>query len=124
MRQLLLGPLLAFGLSAPAAAQLPENYVIDTAADLVALCSVEPSNAEFVAAIHFCHGYGHGAVQYHLITAAALPERDFFCLPDPGPTREQAWSGFLEWMDANPQYLEVEALNAMFRYLAATYPCP
>ena len=124
MRQLFLVPVLAFGLSVPAMAQMPENYVIDTAADLVALCGADPSHAEYTAAIHFCHGYGHGAVQYHLITAAALPERDFFCLPDPAPTRAEGWAGFLEWIEANPQYLDVEALNAVFRYLAITYPCP
>ena len=123
MRQFFLVPALALGLSAPAAAQMPENYVIDTAADLVAICGVDASHADYVAAIHFCHGYGHGAIQYHLIAAEAMPERSFFCIPDPAPTRAEAWADFLSWMDANPAYLEVEALNAMFQYLAVTYPC-
>ena len=102
---------------------MPENYVIDTAADLVTLCSVDPDNPEYVAAIHFCHGYGSGAVQYHFIQVQAMPELQMFCLPDPPPTRAEAWTDFLVWIDGNPDYLDGEALDAVFAFLADAYPC-
>jgi hypothetical protein len=116
--------LIAAAMAAPASAQLEQHYSVDTAADLVALCSVEPGDETYVAAINFCHGYGHGAVQYHLIQAAAMPELRVFCVPDPAPTRAEVRRGFLSWIETNPDYLTVEALDALFTYLGRTYPCP
>ena len=117
-------PALAMLAVAPATAQMPENFVIDTAADLVAVCSVDPASDAYVAASNFCEGYGHGAVQYHLIEVQAMPERRLFCAPTPPPTREAVLADFLAWMDRNPAYLPGEALDALFSFLAVTYPCP
>lgn len=116
--------LIAAALATPASAQLEQHYSVDTTADLVALCSVEPGDETYVAAINFCHGYGHGAVQYHLIQAAAMPELRVFCVPDPAPSRAEVRRGFLGWIETNPDYLTVEALDALFTYLGRTYPCP
>ena len=123
MRLPVLFPVLLLFMTAHAPAQMPENYVIDTTADLIALCSVDPADAEYVAAIHFCHGYGAGAVQYHFIQVQAMPQLQMFCLPDPPPTRAEAWSDFLAWTDGNPSYLDGEALDAVFAFLAEAYPC-
>ena len=90
MRLPVLFPVLLLLMTAQAPAQMPENYVIDTTADLIALCSVDPADPEYVAAIHFCHGYGAGAVQYHFIQVQAMPQLRMFCLPDPPPTRAEA----------------------------------
>ena len=124
MRPLALLPVLPLLVMAPAAAQMPQDYVIDTAADLVAVCSVDPADEAYVAASNFCEGYGHGAVQYHLIEVRAMPERRMFCTPSPAPTREAVLADFLTWMDQNPQYLSGEALDALFTFLAVSYPCP
>ena len=123
MRPLLLLPVLLPFMTTQTPAQMPENYVIDTTADLVTLCSVEPSDPEYVSAIHFCHGSGAGAVQYHLIQVQAMPDLRMFCVPAPPPTRAEAWSSFLAWIDQNPGYLDDEALDAVFAFLAETYPC-
>lgn len=120
----LIAVFLAILLTGPAAARLEQHYSVDTAADLVALCSVDPGDDDYVAAINFCHGYGHGAVQYHLIQVAAMSDLRVFCVPDPAPTRAEVRRGFLSWMESHPDYLTVEALDALFTYLARTYPCP
>ena len=124
MRSLALLPALSLLAMAPASAQMPENFVIDTAADLVAVCSVDPSSEEYVAALNFCEGYGHGAVQYHNIMAEAVPAFRLFCTPDPAPTREEVWADALNWITARPALLQGEALDAMFTYLSETFPCP
>jgi hypothetical protein len=106
-----------------AGAQSPENFKVDTAADLVALCSAEPTSADYSAAIHFCHGFGSGAYHYYAIEAEADPARKFICQPEPHPTRTEVINGFLAWMKKNPQYLNSEAVDVVFRYLGETYPC-
>jgi hypothetical protein len=106
-----------------AAAQSPEEFKIETARDLVSLCAAEPTAPNYVAAIHFCHGFGAGAYHYYAILAEAEPGRKFVCVPQPGPTRTEAINGFVAWMKKNPQYLTGEAVDALFRYLGETYPC-
>lgn len=119
----LLALFLAVVMAAPASAQRSEQYTVDTTADLVALCSVEPGDEDYIAAINFCYGYAHGAIQYHLLQLAAMPELQIFCIPEPRPTRAEARRGFLEWVEDNPDYMDEEALNALFTYFARTYPC-
>ena len=46
--------------SAAHAAVTEENFRIETTKDLVALCSVDASDPNAVAAIHMCHGYVMG----------------------------------------------------------------
>ena len=123
MKNWLLGAAMCALLPNVGAAQTAENFIIDTTADLVALCSVEPGTDAYTAAIHFCHGYGHGAIQYYLIQLQAHPEAQIFCATEPIPTRDEAWAGFLAWMGENEDMLGGEALDAVFMYLAETYPC-
>ena len=111
-------------MTAPASAQQPEQYTVDTTADLVELCSVEPGDQDYVAAINFCYGYAHGAIQYYQLQQAAMPELQIFCIPEPRPSRAEARRGFLEWMENHPDYMDDEALNALFTYFARILPCP
>jgi hypothetical protein len=43
-----------------------ESFRVRSTADLVEICSVPPSDATYVAAVGFCHGYGVGAYHYYL----------------------------------------------------------
>ncbi len=104
-------------------AQTPEDFDVDSAEDLVMLCGAKPDSPNYMAAIHFCHGFGTGAYHYYLVQAAADPSKKFICLPDPAPTRTEALNSFVSWMGDNPQYHNDEAVDALFRYLGETYPC-
>ena len=106
-----------------ALAQSPERFVVDTTADFVALCTTDEADPDYVAAISFCRGYGHGAVHYHQIMAEAVPAFRVFCVPDPAPSRAEVWQGFLGWIDENPEYMSDEALDALFAFLESEYPC-
>jgi hypothetical protein len=69
----------AFSLASSAAgAADPDNFRVRTTEDLVQLCSVEPADPNYVAAIHFCHGFGSGAYQYYESTVAP---NERFCVP-------------------------------------------
>jgi Rap1a immunity proteins len=104
-------------------AQTPDSFVIDTAGELAVLCSVKPGSPNYTAAIHFCHGYGHGAFHYYKIESLAKGGSKFICFSNPAPTRVEAWNGFLKWLKKNPKYNDGEAVDVLFRYLGETYPC-
>ncbi|MBK8907368.1 MAG: hypothetical protein IPM60_05550 [Rhodospirillales bacterium] len=123
MRLLLAAALGMMLLTLDAEAASPENFTVDTAEDLVALCSADPSNPNYVAAIHFCHGFGSGGYHYYKIEALANPEREFVCFKEPFPTRTAVIENFVKWAKKHPQYMENEAMDVLFRYLAETYPC-
>ena len=124
MRRIVAAITVSLSVSGAAWAQEPVNFVFDTARDLVAVCQVPPSDPNYTAAIHFCRGYGHGAIQYYLVEALADPAEQFLCFPDPPPTREQGWAQFETWIDAHPEHLDDEAVDVLFRFLGETFPCP
>lgn len=106
-----------------ATAAEPDDFRARTTADMVALCGADPASENYVAAIHFCHGFASGAYQYHLASIAASPGSRFVCLPDPPPSRSQAIAAFVVWAKQNPQHMQEPPVESMFRYLAGQYPC-
>jgi Rap1a immunity proteins len=102
----------------------PDDFHVRTTEDLVALCSAEPTDPNYVAAIHFCHGFGTGAYQYYESIASEDPSALFVCPPDPRPTRGEAIAGFVAWAHANPQFMKDRPVDSLFRYLSTAYPCP
>jgi hypothetical protein len=101
-----------------------ENFIVKTTSDLVALCETEPSQPNYVAAIHFCEGFGVGAYQYYLALAARDPAARYVCTPDPPPTRDNVKTAFVAWAKSNPSVMSDAPVNSLFRYLGQTYPCP
>ena len=107
----------------PANALDANNFRLNSTGDLVALCSADPSAHDYVAAIHFCHGFAAGAYQYYSMLAGAVPEARYVCVPDPPPTRSEAIAGFIDWAKRNPRYTSDKAVDSIFRYLSERYPC-
>lgn len=107
----------------PATAATPDQFVARTTADLVALCSADPASENYIAAIHFCHGFATGAYQYYLSLAAASEANRFVCPPDPPPSRSQAIIDFLGWVEQNAQYMSDPPVDSIFRHLGQKYPC-
>lgn len=107
----------------PAGAATIENFQVKTAADLAALCSADPGSDKYVAAIHFCQGFGVGAWQYYKAQSGDDPTAEYVCVPSPPPTRNEAMAGFVAWVRAHPEHQSGSAVDGLFRYLADTYPC-
>lgn len=108
----------------PAVAASPDQFRARTTADMVALCAADPSSENYVAAIHFCHGFAAGAYQYYLSLAAASEQSRFVCMPDPPPSRTEAIAEFVAWAKQHPDYMSQTPVDTMFRYLGGRYPCP
>ena len=119
----LAGSLLPMAVVSRVAALDATNFQIRSAADLVALCSAQSASSEYVAAIHFCHGFVAGAYQYYATLETAAPAEKFVCAPSPPPTRNQVVTGYVIWARANPEAMRSAAIDSLFRYLSATYPC-
>jgi hypothetical protein len=106
-----------------AAAVTRDNFLMRTARDYVEVCSAAESDPLYQAAIGFCHGYGVGAVHYYLAATADGKQAAFVCLPDPRPPRTETLQKFLAWARANPQFMDERPVDAIFRFLAAEWPC-
>lgn len=123
MRALLVGIVAVLAFSGAGMAQTADDFKVENTADFVDLCSADPNHPLYVAAIHFCHGFGSGAYHYYEAEAVARPDAKFVCFPTPGPTRSQVIDNFVAWVKARPQYLTSPAVDTIFRYLGETYPC-
>ena len=119
---LLLAGFLAAGVT-PAAAATIENFQVSTAADLVDLCSTDPGSEHYIAAIHFCQGFGVGAYRYYLAQTADDPSSQYVCPPNPPPSRNEVMAAFVNWASAHPEYMNDAPVDTLFRFLGQIYPC-
>ena len=99
----------------------PGRFQVRNLGDLVEICRVGPGHPHELEAVGYCNGYGRGALDYHraVVPAHAPP---LFCAPqgtDPGALRAR----FVAWADANPSRLAGPAVEGVFAFLAATFPC-
>lgn len=118
---------LAFLLLAPApsfSAHSADNFQLRNAQDLADLCAVPDGDPMVEAARGFCYGFLSGAGEYHRAIHLGPRDKPLICPPEPKPTRAEAAQGFVDWARANPQYMKETAIDALFRFAMAKYPCP
>jgi hypothetical protein len=120
---LLTGALCVTLMNVSAKAATTEDFQVRTTSEYVALCSANPGQPNYVAAIHFCQGFASGAYQYYVGLAARSPNDRFVCLPDPPPSRDTALAAFVNWVNANPSSANDPPVDSIFHFLAETYPC-
>ncbi len=106
-----------------AGAATPESFRVETARDLLKLCSTAPSNPLYKEAIHFCHGFLVGAYAHHEAKNSGPEGRLLVCLPDPAPSRNDMVFMFVDWLKAHPQYLDEKPVDAEFRFLMEKWSC-
>jgi len=106
------------------AAVSPDDFMIRTTGDLVRLCSADPTDPSYAAAIHFCHGFGAGVYQTEQLHQAASRAAPLYCTPNPPPTRNEAVAGFITWAKASPAVADELPAAGVLHYLMQTYPCP
>ena len=77
----MLGCLLALAPADTRAAVTEDQFVARTAGDLAALCSADPSDRLYTAAVNFCHGFGAGTYGVLSEVENANPKVRLFCAP-------------------------------------------
>jgi hypothetical protein len=101
----------------------PQNFLLRTTGDFVALCGVSRDDPNAIAAIHFCHGYYVGVDHYAEVTGR--PFRDIVYCPPEGLklTRDQVLGMVVQYHRKNPQYASEAPVEGIIRWAAATWPC-
>jgi len=105
------------------AAVTDEDFVLSTTQNLVNLCSVSPSDPRAKEAIQMCEGFMLGAYHYYLATNSGKNDMRLVCMPNPTPSRNDVAAMFVEWINANPQYLKEAPVDSEFRFMSAKWPC-
>jgi len=120
MQRALLTILPLFPLAAPAVA--PVNFEVRNNADLVALCSTPPTDPNYVAAIHYCHGVAVGFARYYEAISVGPDFEHIFCVPK-AVSRNQVLTQYVAYSKARPQYDQEALGNVLIKFLTDTYPC-
>jgi len=100
-----------------------KDFEVQTTENIINLCTASPDDPLYHQAINFCHGYLVGAYRYYEAAGSGPAGLKLVCLPDPHPSRNDAFDMFVEWVKAHPQYLKEKAVETEFRFLMQTWPC-
>lgn len=114
---------LAWAIPATAGAVTPEDFKIETARDVVDVCTVPESDSYYAVATAFCHGYAVATYDVYEALTARKNAKHFVCMPEPAPPRTQVIADFVTWMNAHRQYDEEHPTNAIFKFLVEKWPC-
>jgi hypothetical protein len=107
-----------------ALAATPDQFRVRSTADLVEICSTPANDPLYPAAMGFCHGFAVGAYQYYHSSVSGPQGKPFVCLPaSPPPSRTEGLQMFVAWARENPQHMGEPAVDTLFRWLVATWPC-
>jgi hypothetical protein len=99
------------------------DFEVDTAQNLLDLCSADPNDALHTEALQFCYGFLEGMAHYHDRLTAG-PEIDPIVCPTGRVTREDFVEVYVNFARANPQFLEEDPADNVVRAAIATWPCP
>jgi len=108
------------------AAVTEDMFKMRDTSDLVGLCSAGQSDPLYVAAIHFCQGFGSGAYGVASEYEAAHRRTRMFCPPDADhrPSRNAAIADFVQWAGARPDVMGLPVTDGLLRFLSDRFPCP
>ncbi len=108
------------------AAVTEDMFQVRDTSDLVGLCSAGQADPLYVAAIHFCQGFGSGAYGVASEYEAARSRARMFCPPsaDRRPSRNTAIAEFVQWAGARPEVMRLPVTDGLLRFLSDRFPCP
>jgi len=115
--------LVAFLMPGRVGAVEKDDFLVDTTADLIELCTAPAGDPLHKEATHFCIGFLVGAYHYHVVATMGPDGKRLVCPPDPPPPRVQVVTRFVDWVKNHPEYLNEEPVDTWFRFLIETYPC-
>ena len=98
------------------------DFVVETAQDLVDLCSADRSSPLYAEALQFCAGFIQGMKHYHDRMSAGPEVEPIVCAPA-GVKLEDAVEMYVDYAKANPQFLDEDPADNVIRAAMATWPC-
>jgi Rap1a immunity proteins len=95
---------------------------LQSAGQLVDVCTIDATHSDYVAALAFCYGFFEGAIRYAEAIAGPEAHKNLVC-PPADATRLQAVEVFVTYIKANPQYASEPPVDAIYRSLMPHWPC-
>jgi hypothetical protein len=121
-----IGAVLVLGVLPQASSAVVESHFnVKTTEDLYQLCSVEPKDPNYIAAIYACRGFIGGAVLYHDAVSDRKELKRLICYPE-SATIHDGRHAFVKWAEANKdnqKMMQEVPVVGLVRALAAKYPC-
>ena len=101
-----------------------DDFVLDSAANLAALCAVSSSDLANDSARHMCLGFIVGVHRMHEAVEAAM-DRGVYCVPpDAEPSRDDVAVAISAWVNEDAETRgALEAHDAVLSWASETYPC-
>jgi hypothetical protein len=99
-----------------------EDLHLDSAGDLLNVCTLDPTHTDYTAGRAFCYGFFEGAIRYARAISDAGLHKALVCAPA-GTTRLQAVEVFVTYMRENPQYADEGPIDTVYRALIPRWPC-
>jgi hypothetical protein len=100
-----------------------EDFKAATTRNLVNLCSATAEDPKGKEAIHFCHGYLTGALDYYESSYSGPESNPLVCFSNSPVSRNMMVKMFTEWATAHPQYMDEKPVDTQFRFLMEKWPC-
>ena len=97
------------------------DFAMDTAQDLLDLCSADPGNSLHAEALQFCYGFFEGMVHYH--DRLVGPEIKPIVCPTGTVTRQDVVDMYIAFAQANPQFMDEDPADNVVRAAIAEWPC-
>ena len=111
------------GLATSAAAVENDAFLLDSTADLAALCGAQPTDANYAEAVHMCQGFIIATHLFHEALARETNE-DIYCDENaPEMSRNEVMAHFADWAARRPDMAQTNALDGLLTWAEATFPC-
>jgi hypothetical protein len=97
------------------------DFEVNTAQDLVDLCSVDAGNELYADALQFCYGFFEGMIHYH--DRLVGPETQPIVCPTGRVTRQDIVDMYIDFAQSNPQFMDEDPADNVVRAAIAEWPC-
>ncbi len=99
-----------------------DDFQLNSAKELLEICTLESAHPDFQTAIGFCYGFISGGGHFHDALSNG-PEFDRMVCTPKGVTHDQVVKVFTTYTQDNPKFLEEPAMDVLFRAAVAEWPC-
>ncbi len=99
-----------------------DDFQLNSAKELLEICTLESAHPDFQTAIGFCYGFISGGGHFHDALSTG-PEFDRMVCTPKGVTHDQVVKVFTTYTEDNPKFLEEPAMDVLFRAAVAEWPC-
>ena len=100
-----------------------DDFQLRTSGDLLDICAMDTSHADYWEARGFCLGFVAGGIHYHEALAAGGDVPRIAC-PAAGVTRSDVVEAFGVYAEAHPEHLDERPMETVFRAVVDRWPGP